>query len=722
MTIAIKMAYLIDKLLTSHLLLIIDWLWYAVLVFAALLLLFIIVRSLRYSRKRVLLARLSKHLTPFYTAEQIKKALSAYVAARFRYTEGGEIMRENLISYFVEEVFNKKHFEYNYFMILGQPGMGKTSFFINLFWTYRYQLLKKDFKIKLIALNHFGSLEAIQNTPNPHQTVLLLDGLDEDYLAIQNYKARLDELIQHTQKFAKVIISCRTGFLPIELERPTVNKAIAFVGDNSYQLMGKIYIDPFDETDVFTYVKKRLNLLEIKKRVQAQGLHLNMPYLFSRPLFLNYSSYLLDGGTIKFEYTYQVFEEIIHRLIAKDHIKNQNVEERKRIYEFWIEVAWDIYANWEERKDLWIDEETLNVYKSQYQIEGLSDKKSLLRKHHQGYFCFEHPAFIGFLVAWRSFFHPQEKVDASFKGLSMAAVCYQELCWEKYAQQFSEVRGYFRTSADYSKRPLSGIKIWELKNITRLYLEDYRRRDLRFLKGLTSLKGLYLINGEIADLTPNLVSQLSHNEVFIYLMTEEQLKVLKVNAAPIALEVDGYNDMAYQWEPPQVIDLWKNPDPAQIYIPKVNGKSPSEAILKVFGMDLKKMPNESCKQIGDGSTSQGLNYQIYEQFAGFSELEVFNKMYVNLFPDGSKNVLFQNTYTPTLLMQSLSELVERLVQIYGEDDTNKAEFDDDDKAQVEDGLWLGRRWAWGNTDSYAYPLHLFMDKPGDINLVVYGIR
>ncbi len=713
---------MLNTLLSFHLLFAFTWLPYFLWAIAALLLLAALIQSLRYIRKRVLLARLQKHLTPFYTAEQIKDALVNYVSARFRYAEGGENVRENLLTYFVEEVFTRKHFEYNCFILFARPGMGKTSFFINLFWVYRYQLLKKDFKIRLVALNHPAAIKAIKNTPYPDQTVLLLDGLDEDSKAIHNYKQRMDELLVHTKQFAKVIFSCKSGFLPIELERPTQSKAISFVGEDSYQLIGKIYIDPFDETDVFTYLKKRLNILELKKRVQAQALHVKMPYLFSRPLFLNYISYILQRGTATFDYTYQVFAELTNQWISR-HVRQEGKDNDKNSsFQFFVEVAWDMYANWDERADLVIPAKTLQLYLDKYNIKLENWKDPLLRKHSQEFFFFVHPSFVGFLVAWRSFFQQNSLPDISFKGLSMASVCYQELCWESYCSSFTQLHGYFRTRANYRKRPLSDIQLWELQNITRLYLYDYRRLDLRFLRGLKFLKGLYLMEGDVTDLSPALVEQLPHTHALIYLGQGEYMKVMQMNSAPVALEVDGVKGVAYQWEPPQSLDLRNNPDPTQVYRPKVNGKAPSEAILQVFGMDLKKLPNETCKQIGDGNTKQGLSYQIFEQYAGFAELELFNKMHIHVFPDGSRNILFHNTYTPTLLIQSLTEVVEKLVRVYGEDDEMKGEFSEDDEAQVEDGLWLGRKWAWGNTNSYAYPLHLFMDKPGDLNLVIFGVR
>lgn len=701
-----------------------SWLAYTLWALAAFMTLVILIQGLRVLRKQLLLSRLKRHLAPFFTPAQIKHALDHYVPTRFRYAEAGEQVRENLVKYFVDEVFTKKHFEFNYFMVLSRPGMGKTAFLVNLFWNYRYQLLRKDYRIKLIALNHPGAFQAMERCPHPDQTVLLLDGLDEVAAAISNYKAYMDQLLAHTPKFAKVVISCTSGFLPYEVERPQNSDPISYVGEENYQLFGKIYIDPFDETDTFTYLKKRLSMFEVKQRVKAQALQANKPYIFSCPLFLHYISYLLQRPQQSYEYTYQVYEALLQEWIAyhaqKRHKKDQHYAQK--LFRLWVELAWDIYVNWEDREGLWIPTDTLLVYQKNIGVNIEPWAHSPVDLHPNGYFFFTHPSFVGFLVAWRTF-HKQEGIpDVHFKGLSMAAICYQEMCWEAYAQSIPQLEGHYRTTFRNEKTPLSDIRPWELRDITRIYLDHYRQADMRFLKGLTYLRGLYLNEAQASDVTPGLVEQLPHPDTYLYLQQGAHIRIMEVTSSPIALEVDGIRGVAYQWDPPQVMDLQSTPDPTQLYRPKVNGHAPSEAILKVFNMDLKSMPNATCKQIGDGSNEQGMSYRIFEQYAGFAELDVFNHMHVHVFPDGSRNVLFHNTYTPTLLVQTLSEMVERFVRVYGEDDFHRREFDEDDEAQVEDGLWLGRTWAWGNTHDYAYPLHLFMDQPGKVQLMVFGIR
>ena len=60
--------------------------------------------------------------------------------------------------------------------------------------------------------------------------------------------------------------------------------------------------------------------------------------------------------------------------------------------------------------------------------------------------------------------------------------------------------------------------------------------------------------------------------------------------------------------------------------------------------------------------------------------------------------------------------------MYGEDDRNQATFTEDDIAQIEDGFWLGRKWAWEVSQSYENPINLYLEEPGKARLEIYGFR
>src|SRR5690606_10821603 len=79
-----------------------------------------------------------------------------------------------------------------------------------------------DVKIKYIPLGHKDPIMEINkiNDDARYSTILLLDAFDEDSKAVLNYKSRLTEILEATEQFKEIIITCRTQFFPNQLEEP----------------------------------------------------------------------------------------------------------------------------------------------------------------------------------------------------------------------------------------------------------------------------------------------------------------------------------------------------------------------------------------------------------------------------------------------------------------------------------------------------------------------
>lgn len=82
-----------------------------------------------------------------------------------------------------------------FIIILAGAGMGKTAFLYNLYMAY-IQKCNNRFKIKMLLLVDKSTDELIQYVKDKSNTILLLDGLDEDSKAMENYTARLEELLK----------------------------------------------------------------------------------------------------------------------------------------------------------------------------------------------------------------------------------------------------------------------------------------------------------------------------------------------------------------------------------------------------------------------------------------------------------------------------------------------------------------------------------------------
>ena len=58
-----------------------------------------------------------------------------------------------------------------------------------------------------------GLLTKLADYENSEETILILDGLDEDGRSMTDFRKRMDEILMASSSFAKVIISCNQWYL-----------------------------------------------------------------------------------------------------------------------------------------------------------------------------------------------------------------------------------------------------------------------------------------------------------------------------------------------------------------------------------------------------------------------------------------------------------------------------------------------------------------------------
>lgn len=166
--------------------------------------------------------------------------------------------------------------EYSYLILLADSGMGKTSFFMNYYARHRRsRKLRKKFDLALVPLGIPNADDYIQNIPNKQKTVLCLDALDEDTLAIVDHVARLHDLLALTRDFERVIIACRTQFFPKDEEIPRETGVLKIgpktAGESGQYLFHKLYLSPFTDVQVKAYLKRRYPFKQMRKREQAMA-------------------------------------------------------------------------------------------------------------------------------------------------------------------------------------------------------------------------------------------------------------------------------------------------------------------------------------------------------------------------------------------------------------------------------------------------------------------
>jgi hypothetical protein len=115
--------------------------------------------------------------------------------------------------------------------ILSDAGMGKTSLLMMLKLAHLTAFWPQQYECVLLRLGS-DSLDKIANIQNQNCTILLLDALDEDPKAWGRIEWRLRELLNATENFKRVIISCRTQFFPEGATDP-------------FGLPGRLVVEPF---------------------------------------------------------------------------------------------------------------------------------------------------------------------------------------------------------------------------------------------------------------------------------------------------------------------------------------------------------------------------------------------------------------------------------------------------------------------------------------------
>ncbi|MGB8191814.1 MAG: hypothetical protein WCF67_07850, partial [Chitinophagaceae bacterium] len=280
---------------------------------------------------------LDRDLHPFGDHKVVKELNKNYVATRLLErtpSDFGELLdvmkvinKRNTTSF--KQFYRKLLVSGNskYYFILGESGLGKTTFLINLFRKYQNRLYRK-YKVKYIPLGHPNSISELEKLlESAHFTILFVDGLDE--LTINNVQGRtFNELADCFYKFRKVVISCRTQFFESEASEPFRTPFPKITsGFDGYD---KYYVSPFSKKEVFRYLRKRYTI-QIFKRRRASKIVLAAINLMVRPFLLKNIEYLIDKSTLTDDYGYSlgIYKTLIDSWIERDVSKIHSEESKK---------------------------------------------------------------------------------------------------------------------------------------------------------------------------------------------------------------------------------------------------------------------------------------------------------------------------------------------------------------------------------------------------------
>lgn len=215
--------------------------------------------------------------------------------------------------------------ENRHLLVLADTGMGKTSFCLN-YLAHRNRRRKSDQSLNcaVIPLGRPDAIRKIRRIPNPADTVLLLDALDEDIKAMDDSDARLAELLGAASEFGTVIVTCRSQFFKNDLSIPT-RTGVAVVrprraGLAREYLLETLYLLPFTPQQINQYIGRQFPWWSwggSGRAAKARALVADVPELSVRPMLLA----LLPGLVREGRHIQELFD--LYRFMTSEWLERE---------------------------------------------------------------------------------------------------------------------------------------------------------------------------------------------------------------------------------------------------------------------------------------------------------------------------------------------------------------------------------------------------------------
>lgn len=348
--------------------------------------------------------------------------------------------------HFIDKVFSPKRQRQGgtkFFLVLAGSGMGKTTAMVSLFEEWHQKKNRhKDLRLYHVAdYKTWHYIEQIKNIGKPENTILLLDGFDEDLLAVQDYKRRLEQIIAFTEEFYKVLISSRTQFFPSNDKMLSETKIRNHSG---FEKLHHIYVSPFDDADIKTYLNKRFGshwkFWDKKKKKRAAEIVGKAHTLMVRPMLLAYIDDLLEDER-HYQYSHEVYEVMVNKWIereAKKIAEDRRAQFSQDLYKFSVELAAKLYTTPLEGQYL-IHYDDLEPFAQAHGI-ALSEvemrSKSLLNRDATGHYRFAHKSILEYFLFIKYLTDLQFAQTFDFDRMSQARHFYR-----KHSYQLMETAG-----------------------------------------------------------------------------------------------------------------------------------------------------------------------------------------------------------------------------------------------------------------------------------------
>ena len=240
----------------------------------------------------------------YFTEGQIFNARKYYIRPRCQSVDPagsdelrGMVSTDNPIFLKMNEILNIDT-KYRHIILLADSGMGKSSFLLNYYVYYNLKA-KRRYLMYLLPLGIPNIDEKIQALLDKKDSILLLDAFDEDTIAVNNHAKRIEQIINLTRDFHKVVITCRTQFFPSDQELPVSTGIVRVgpreIGEGREYVFHKLYLAPFNKSEIHKFLSKRYKFWQFVKRKKAHNIILKIPDISVRPMLLSYVDFLVQA-------------------------------------------------------------------------------------------------------------------------------------------------------------------------------------------------------------------------------------------------------------------------------------------------------------------------------------------------------------------------------------------------------------------------------------------
>jgi hypothetical protein len=352
---------------------------------------------------------ISRHLGPEFTIAGIHRSVRYYIRALCQDLDPAGAEEPRLVYGVQEKLFDALDkalthpTEHNFIFLLADSGMGKTSALIN-YYARHLRRFRKPFKLFLIPLGIPDADERIAKITDRAGSVLFLDALDEDTLAMVDHAERLRTLLSLTRDFERVLISCRTQFFSKDEEIPKETGKIKVgaraAGESAEYYFHKIYLSPFNDDQVTKYLKRRYPIWRYGRRRKAHAIVKKIPNLTVRPMLLAHVDDIVQSNR-DIKYSYQLYEEMVEAWLEREQGFIKKTDDLRQFSEL---LAVDLYLNRRSRGSERIERAQLVTLAQEWGIlleDWSLSGRSLLNRDADGNYKFAHRSIMEYLFVSR---------------------------------------------------------------------------------------------------------------------------------------------------------------------------------------------------------------------------------------------------------------------------------------------------------------------------------